>query len=602
MANKNGKTRSSFSIDIDDHKQHATLRTSTKKHRASRAESSTTFDEAKAKRADMFSYPFEGIMFHIVILILYSMWTVIEQLDTLWVWISYLPLCIFIVILKKGILKNGNKYFSDLIPFRCYVLMLVAFTAGNLQKTIRLVITGCTLDTLSNFDDTRSDMCKKQCPYFNKYRFYQHEDKLHQNHTLVNTPYLCRKRSQQAIGGPLAIVMLITVTFVGVIHMNTKNIEEAAKEEIELMKKKNQYVKDILDTDLNIEEDTMLHQDRPSLFVHLLGISLGVTASVGMIMDAIESGNMTAGPIFHIIIGIFGNMCIGQIIYILLFWRLNAMYLTVFKHMKSLTRLVTNEIPSKLISPLGAIYGQEEPLINNIEHLKAWVIARELLLGIIQPIYRYAAVAFLIMVISWLYIFTQSVIQVAISFFSENKIGPLSRVSNNDGNLSAYVCIGICLTCWVLHAFFQIYQIGTEQDFHATSLRKSAFAMRLTNKVKSQEGLKFAELCAGHMEKYDSYPRALLGVQMPPKTFYVIAGYVVTALSGVVAMQSNIKFSNDGHGMNETNMILMGTFSLFYVIVHFLLAGRGQDSISIKNRRSLDRDWVGSMPDIFTNS
>ena len=33
--------------------------------------------------------------------------------------------------------------------------------------------------------------------------------------------------------------------------------------------------------------------------------------------------------------------------------------------MKSLTRLVTNEIPSKLISPLGAIYGQEEPLINN---------------------------------------------------------------------------------------------------------------------------------------------------------------------------------------------------------------------------------------------
>ena len=478
--------------------------------------------------------------------------------------------------------------------------MLVAFTAGNLQKTIRLVITGCTRDTLSNFyddGDTRSDMCKKQCPYFNKYRFYQYEDKLHQNQTLVNTPYLCRQRSQQAIGGPLSIVMLITVTCVGVIHMNTKNIEEAAKEEIKLMKKQNQYVKDILDTDLNIEEDTTLHHDSPSLFVHLLGISLGVTASVGMIMDAIESGNMTAGPIFHIIIGIFGNMCIGQIIYILLFWRLNAMYLTVFKHMKSLTRLVTNEIPSKLISPLGAIYGQEEPLINNIEHLKAWIIARELLLGIIQPIYRFAAVAFLIMVLSWLYIFTLSVILFAISFFSENKIGPLSRVSNNDGNLSANVCIGICLTCWVLHAFFQIYQIGTEQDLHATSLRKSAFAIRLTNKVKSQEGLEFAELCAEHMEKYDSYPRALLGVQMPPKTFYIIAGYVVTAVGGVVAMQSNINVSIGGHGMNETNMILMGTFSLFYVIIHFLLAGRGQDSISIKNRR----DWVGFMPNIIAN-
>ena len=50
-----------------------------------------TLNEAKAKHG-MFSYPLEGIMFHVVILILYSMWTVIEQLDTLWVWISYLPI------------------------------------------------------------------------------------------------------------------------------------------------------------------------------------------------------------------------------------------------------------------------------------------------------------------------------------------------------------------------------------------------------------------------------------------------------------------------------------------------------------------------------
>ena len=126
--------------------------------------------------------------------------------------------------------------------------------------------------------------------------------------------------------------------------------------------------------------------------------------------------------------------------------------------MQSLTRLVTNEIPSKLISPLSAICGQEEPLINNAKQLKAWVIARELLLGIIQPIYRYATVSFSIMVLSWLYIFTQNVILLAISFFGEN-IGPLSRLSNNDGNLSTSTCLGICLTYWVLHAFFQIYQI-----------------------------------------------------------------------------------------------------------------------------------------------
>ena len=236
-----------------------------------------------------------------------------------------------------------------------------------------------------------------------------------------------------------------------------------------------------------------------------------------------------------------------------------------------------------------------------MQTLKGLIIARELLLGIIQPIYRYAAVSFF-MVLSWLYIFTLSVILFAISFFSEN-IGPLSRVSNNDGNLSA-TCLGICLTCWVLHAFFQIYQIGTEQDLHATSLRKSIFAIRLTNKYdkeKSQEGLQFAELCAEHMEKYDSYPRALLRVANAAESFLCNYRLCCCRTSYHCRMQSNMELKTANDGMNVRNMILMAAFTLFYIIAHFLLAGKGQDSASInKCRSSLDRNWVGGMmPEIF---
>ena len=96
----------------------------------------------------------------------------------------------------------------------------------------------------------------------------------------------------------------------------------------------------------------------------------------------------------------------------------------------------------------------------------------------------------------------------------------------------------------MLHAFFKIYQIGTEQDLHSISLRKSIFAVKLTRKDGVPKGgensLNFAELCADHLEKYDSYPRALFSMQIPPKTFYAVAGYIVTALASLLAMQSNI--------------------------------------------------------------
>ena len=153
MATVKGRTKgtfNTFNIDTNNDRAKDTLSNTLKQRRNSRAQSSQTFNAAAVKRHDMFYFPTEGIVFHIAILLFYAVWA-IPWLDTLWIWISYVPLALFIVLLKRGVVKNNVNFLSDLIPFRCYLLMVAAFTAGVLQKTIRLAATGCTFVMLGTW-------------------------------------------------------------------------------------------------------------------------------------------------------------------------------------------------------------------------------------------------------------------------------------------------------------------------------------------------------------------------------------------------------------------------------------------------------------------